>query len=62
VRRFGAPARRVDALLLALRRVGRAEVLDGPMLFLGGSTRAEPLGRHAEVGDLSGLAARRLPA
>jgi len=51
----------VDALLLALRRVGRAAALDGPMLFLGGSTRTEPLGRHAEVGDLSGLAARRLP-
>ena len=51
----------IDALLLALRRVGRAEVLDGPMLLLGGSTRMEPLGRHAEVGDLSGLAARRLP-
>jgi hypothetical protein len=52
----------LDTLLLALRRVGRAERLDGPMLFLGGATRTEPLGRHAEVGDLSGLAARRLPA
>ncbi len=52
----------LDALIVALRRVGRAEALDGPMLFLGGSTRTEPLGRHAEVGDLSGLAARRLPA
>ena len=52
----------LDALLLALRRVEHAEALDGPMLFLGGSTRTEPLGRHAEVGDLSGLAARRLPA
>jgi acyl-CoA synthetase (AMP-forming)/AMP-acid ligase II len=51
----------IDALLLALRRVGHAEALDGPMLFLGGSTRTEPLGRHAEVGDLSGLAVRRLP-
>ena len=51
----------IDALLLALRRVSHAEVLDGPMLLLGGSTRMEPLGRHAEVGDLSGLAARRLP-
>ncbi len=51
----------LDALLLALRRVGRAEALDGPLLFLGGSTRTEPLGNHAEVGDLSGLAARRLP-
>jgi GH3 auxin-responsive promoter len=52
----------VDALLLAYRRVGRAGALDGPLLFLGGSTGTEPLGRHAEVGDLSGLAARRLPA
>jgi hypothetical protein len=52
----------LDTLLVALRRVGRADHLDGPMLFLGGSTHTEPLGRHAEVGDLSGLAARRLPA
>ena len=52
----------LDTLLLALHRVGRAEALDGPLLFLGGTTRTEPLGRHAEVGDLSGLAARRLPA
>jgi hypothetical protein len=52
----------LDTLLLALHRVGRAETLDGPLLFLGGTTRTEPLGRHAEVGDLSGLAARRLPA
>ena len=51
----------IDALLIALRRVGHAEALDGPMLFLGGSTRTEPLGRQAEVGDLSGLAVRRLP-
>jgi hypothetical protein len=51
----------VDALLMAFRRAGRATQLDGPMLFLGGSTRTEPLGRHAEVGDLSGLAVRRLP-
>jgi GH3 auxin-responsive promoter len=51
----------LDALLLALRRVGRADALDGAGLFLGGSTRTEPVGRDAEVGDLSGLAARRLP-
>ncbi len=51
----------LDTLLMALRRVGKAERLDGPMLFLGGSTQTEPLGRHAEVGDLSGLAARRIP-
>jgi acyl-CoA synthetase (AMP-forming)/AMP-acid ligase II len=50
----------LDALLLAAHRVG-VKALDGPMLFLGGSTRTERLGRHAEVGDLSGLAARRLP-
>jgi GH3 auxin-responsive promoter len=49
-----------DALLLAAHRVG-AKSLDGPMLFFGGSTRTERLGPHAEVGDLSGLAARRLP-
>ena len=52
----------LDTLLVALRRVGHAERLDGPMLFLGGSSQTEPLGRHAEVGDLSGLAARRIPA
>jgi hypothetical protein len=51
----------LDTLLVALRRVGRAERLDGPMLFLGGSTQTEPLGCHAEVGDLSGLAALRIP-
>jgi hypothetical protein len=52
----------LDTLLLALHRVGRAEALDGSLLFLGGTTRTEHLGRHAEFGDLSGLAARRLPA
>jgi hypothetical protein len=52
----------LDALLLAVRRVGRASALDGPMLFLGGSSRTEALGPRADVGDLSGLAARRLPA
>jgi GH3 auxin-responsive promoter len=51
----------LDTLLVALRRVGRAERLDGPLLFLGGSSQTERLGRHAEVGDLSGLAARRIP-
>jgi acyl-CoA synthetase (AMP-forming)/AMP-acid ligase II len=51
----------LDALLLAAHRVG-APALDGPLLFLGGSTHTERLGHHAEVGDLSGLAARRLPA
>jgi hypothetical protein len=51
----------LDALLLAAHRVGAA-ALDGPLLFLGGSTQTERLGEHAEVGDLSGLAARRLPS
>ena len=51
----------LDTLILALQRVGRVERLDGPMLFLGGSSRTEPLGRHAEVGDLSGLVVRRVP-
>jgi hypothetical protein len=51
----------LDTLLVALRRVGHPESLDGPMLFLGGTTRTEALGCHAEVGDLSGLAVRRLP-
>jgi hypothetical protein len=51
----------LDALLLATNRVGAA-ALDGPLLFLGGSTKTERLGPHAEVGDLSGLAARRLPS
>jgi acyl-CoA synthetase (AMP-forming)/AMP-acid ligase II len=31
------------------------------MLFLGGSSRTEPIGHHAEVGDLSGLVVKRLP-
>jgi hypothetical protein len=51
----------LDTLALALRRVGGFERLDGPMLFLGGSSRTEPIGRHAEVGDLSGLVVKRLP-
>jgi hypothetical protein len=51
----------LDTLIIALQRVGRVERLDGPMLFLGGSSRMEPLGRHAEVGDLSGLVVRQVP-
>jgi hypothetical protein len=52
----------LDTLLVAVRRVGDIARLDGSMLFLGGSTRTEPIGPHAEVGDLSGLAVRWLPA
>jgi GH3 auxin-responsive promoter len=50
-----------DALLLAVERVGAQSLLDGPMLFLGGSTRLHPVGERGLVGDLSGLAVRRLP-
>jgi GH3 auxin-responsive promoter len=50
-----------DALLLAVERVGAESLLDGPMLFLGGSTRLHPVGERGLVGDLSGLAVRRLP-
>src|SRR5262249_10943416 len=52
----------LDTLWAALRRVPHAERLDGSLLFLGGSCATTPLGAHAEVGDLSGLAVRRLPA
>jgi GH3 auxin-responsive promoter len=43
----------VDALLLALRRVGRAEVLDGPMLFLvaPGPSRSDAMPRWATSRD-----------
>jgi hypothetical protein len=51
----------LDALLFASRRVGGARRLDGPMLFLGGSTHTEAVGAGVQVGDLSGLMARRLP-
>jgi hypothetical protein len=51
----------LDTLLLALRRAGDARRLDGPMLFLGGSTHLEPAGPGAWVGDLSGIAVRHLP-
>jgi hypothetical protein len=50
-----------DALLLAVERVSAEALLGGPMLFLGGSTRLHPVGERGLVGDLSGLAVRRLP-
>jgi GH3 auxin-responsive promoter len=50
-----------DALLLAAERVGGESLFGGPMLFLGGSTRLHPVGDRGLVGDLSGLAVRRLP-
>jgi hypothetical protein len=51
----------LDTLLLAARRAGGAGRLDGPLLFLGGTTHVEAAGVDACVGDLSGLVARRLP-
>ncbi|HUG35376.1 MAG TPA: GH3 auxin-responsive promoter family protein [Candidatus Limnocylindrales bacterium] len=50
-----------DALLMAAERVGAARLLGGPMLFLGGSTALTRTDAGALVGDLSGLAVRRLP-
>ena len=50
-----------DAFLLAAERVGGATLLDGPLLFLGGSTALAPYGNGCLVGDLSGLVVRRLP-
>ena len=50
-----------DALLLACSRVGARHLLGGPMLFLGGSTQLKNVGAGCRVGDLSGLAMRRLP-
>src|SRR5687767_6096821 len=50
-----------DALLMATERVGARHLIGGPMLFLGGSTAARPGGAGSRVGDLSGLAVRRLP-
>jgi len=50
-----------DALLTAARRVGGGSLMGGPMLFLGGSTRQQPLGPMGRVGDLSGLVVSRLP-
>jgi GH3 auxin-responsive promoter len=50
-----------DALLLACSRVGARHLMDGPMMFLGGSTALKETGAGCRVGDLSGLAMRRLP-
>jgi hypothetical protein len=50
-----------DALLMAAERVGGATLLGGPMLFLGGCTRLQPMGDGCLVGDLSGLVMQRLP-
>jgi hypothetical protein len=50
-----------DAFLMAVERVGAAHLMGGPMLFLGGSTTLQRIGRDGRIGDLSGLAIRRLP-
>jgi hypothetical protein len=50
-----------DALCLAAERAGGRRLLGGTMLFLGGSTALAPVGAGAFVGDLSGLAVRKLP-
>ena len=50
-----------DALLLGVERVGAPALLGGPTLFLGGCVTPVRHGEHAVVGDLSGLALRRLP-
>ncbi|MGH7415013.1 MAG: GH3 auxin-responsive promoter family protein [Candidatus Rokuibacteriota bacterium] len=50
-----------DALFRAAELVGGRTLVDGPMLFLGGSTSVRPLAGGGRVGDLSGLVASRLP-
>jgi GH3 auxin-responsive promoter len=50
-----------DALLMASERAGAANLLGGPLMFLGGSTALAPLGVDGWVGDLSGLVMRGLP-
>ena len=50
-----------DAFLLACSRVGARHLMDGPMMFLGGSTALKDVGAGCRVGDLSGLVIRRLP-
>jgi hypothetical protein len=50
-----------DALFMAVERTGGAQLLGGAMLFLGGTSQLTPIGDGALVGDLSGLAVRRLP-
>ena len=46
---------------MAVERVGAQALMGGPMLFLGGSTTLRPIGKGCRIGDLSGLAIRRLP-
>ncbi len=50
-----------DALLMAVERVGAGRLTAGPLLFLGGSTASRSIGSGCRIGDLSGLAVRRLP-
>jgi len=50
-----------DALAMAAERVGARHLLGGPLLFLGSSTAVTLTGAGGRVGDLSGLAVRRLP-
>ncbi len=50
-----------ETFLTAVGRVGAEALLDGPMLFLGGTTALSPLPDGSLAGDLSGLAVRRLP-
>lgn len=50
-----------DTLCLAAERVGAATLLDGALLFPGGSTTLTPIGDGNLVRDLSGLVVRGLP-
>ncbi len=50
-----------DALAIAAERAGGRRLLDGKLLMLGGSRTAHAAGRGCRVGDLSGLAVKRLP-
>ena len=50
-----------DAFLRAVSLVGGRHLMDGPMLFLGGSTALYPAGEGSRIGDLSGLMVSRLP-
>lgn len=50
-----------DTLCLAAERAGAATLLDGALLFPGGSSTLMPIGDGYLAGDLSGLVVRRLP-
>jgi len=50
-----------DALLVAAERAGARHLLEGQLLFLGGSTTLTPVGDGCLAGDLSGIVVRRLP-